>query len=478
MLISLVLFGASALSQGTDSLKVVQQLDTLNTTWKNSLDSLQKVRVEFRKQGNLPKNKMDSLINVLNAQSDSIQSKINTRRQKLNDLSNKPQQWLDSLGSGINSKVAGVSNDLSQKLGVDQVSSELEGVSAPEVDESIGELGDITKELGGTELGLDKIDSCVPGVEEVNKSLDINAESALDEIDVDKSEIDGLLNSEEIQEVKTEVEKMGQEVTGYTQIDSAAVQNRIKQELSNSKEYQEFLKNEAAAGDLEKVKQEQVDLLEKPMNELNLESPEEIKQRIAEKSKKIANDQLSDQQDKFQFANEKLDKYKVWYKDAKSVKKLKLGIFTPTGKTLFQKMSLTSDFEIISINDVVVDIAPGLDYRLTQRLILGANHLRRVGQNLGDSHYGFREYLGFRIKPEFEGILVYEQIRSTEVSETSGISRREWSPALQIGLRKKATLKKLLKFQFTLLYNFSRINDEAYDQPINVRLGFYKMLKK
>ncbi len=468
-------------AQQSDSLSITQWSDTLQNKSHNTQDSLNNIQNKLTNLAKTPGQKVDSLQQQLSSYKDSIETKVDEGRKQLTEASASPGEALDSLQNGVNKKISEVNHKLSDQLTTAPISNELD---VP--DELSGQMKDIQPDVQdvvpetNVDLDLEIENTEVPGlpsIQEATESIDIDTAPIAEELSLPKPELDKVVDTDELSKITSEVEEVGQEINDYTTLDSAAVQERLKEELSKRSEYQELLEGEDSVEEMKQLKAEQEGLAASYAEELQLESPEDIKERIARQSKKLANEHLNAEQAKVQAANEKLNKYKTWHEDAKSVKKLKTGILAPTDDTFFQRLSVYLDMEVVSLDDWAFDLAPGLDFSLTKRLSLGGAYVRRLLEDELANHYGFREHVGFRIKPQTEALVVYEQIRSDR-TEADGESRRQWSPALQIGIKQRINLKGVFKLQFTALYNFSRINDEAYSQPINVRLGLVKRLKR
>lgn len=128
----------------------------------------------------------------------------------------------------------------------------------------------------------------------------------------------------------------------------------------------------------------------------------------------------------------------------------------------------------------MLDVAPYVGYRFTQRLTVGAGWNQRLSFNSVKTStqtnvYGPRLYGAYKV---VKGIAVRLELETMKafVPETitnTDVGQREWVPAILAGMKQEYKIYKNLKGTAFVLYNFYNPDYKSpYGDRLNMRFGF------
>lgn len=230
-------------------------------------------------------------------------------------------------------------------------------------------------------------------------------------------------------------------MTGYTQLDSAALRNKAKE-----------------------LVQEQV------MN--------------------LAQDHFAGKQEVLQQAMSKMSKLKSKYPEVKSMAELPKKLPNPLkGKPFIERLVPALSFQIQTSQYFLLDVNPMFMYLISPRFSAGAGWNQRLpfdglSVTSDESIYGPRaafefkwtKGINFRLLPEIMNTTIPPLIASSKGVDPA---YREWVPSVFVGIKKDFTVYKNIKGNTEVLYNlYDKDGMSPYGDRLVVRFGFEFPMKK
>ncbi|WP_185154116.1 hypothetical protein [Fulvivirga sp. M361] len=482
------------------------QLDDLNNPSllkSNRLDSLTRYRAfaDSLKSLNLPHEKYVSrLDSLMKLPEEKVQGYLAKWKEKANKQSDRlgTKRLEDKVNAGIpdpnragfnapgmdetgidpptdkipTNEIAGKASGLEQDLGLSGDVSEIEKLKEElALDDQVGSAVDPLKE----DLELDKLQEQVSDVKAL-PSAEVNKVKEAAGADKANKQLDKVSQRAE------EGSEYAREVQAAADGDFTEVEERMEQKA---------LKKAGALNDLE----EQSALLEEARKEheeyLSLQQeyikraqkysdPAFVKQRIQEKSKYVANDQLKKYKSKVEDAQKELAELKM-----DSVKRF-IEVKSAEEWPLRDRIIFGANLELLRNDIIQVDAAPYIGFMLDDRWHAYFSYMYRIRFNKDDSRvllnnpvYGPRLSFTYRFYKGFYGLLSGEQVR-VDVPKTgpADLSVREWRRGLFLGVGNRYNITPHMKGTVQLMYNFLHDNTSPYARPINIRMGFEIDLKQ
>jgi hypothetical protein len=215
---------------------------------------------------------------------------------------------------------------------------------------------------------------------------------------------------------------------------------------------------------------------------------EEVKEMVVEK----AINHFEGKEQVLQDAMEKLSKYKQKYESLNSLSELKKRPPNPMkGKPLVERLLPGVGLQILSNNNLFLDINPYVGYKLSGRFTTGLGWNQRIGYSK-DHHYftsvsevyGPRFFVeakgwrGFCLRAEFEWMNTY--VPPTIRKLNGDKAERQWVPTAFVGVKKEYRfIKNVRGTAFIMMRVFNSQHKSPYGDVVNSRFGLeFPMRKK
>ncbi|WKZ58465.1 MAG: hypothetical protein QY309_11360 [Cyclobacteriaceae bacterium] len=147
------------------------------------------------------------------------------------------------------------------------------------------------------------------------------------------------------------------------------------------------------------------------------------------------------------------------------------------GKGIRERLFLSLNSQVISIEPVSVDISPMVGYKFTSKFILGFGGLYR--QTFSQNQVSFAPdvfgYKGFMSYEPLNKLFAYTEYarNSPGVNRSETGAQRIWKDAWLIGAGRRFEVHPKLDMTILIAYNvLKNINDPVYPGRWNVRIGF------
>jgi hypothetical protein len=146
------------------------------------------------------------------------------------------------------------------------------------------------------------------------------------------------------------------------------------------------------------------------------------------------------------------------------------------GRPLRQRLVAASNFQIISLQPVSIDLAPQLGYRFNSRLTGGVGgHYRQTFVDsiprMAPRVIGLKGFVSYDLVKQFFAYSEYDR-NSTGVKIQEGKAHRNWETAYLIGVGRKLALTPKLDVTIVALYNLGHHStDQVFNRPFVVRFG-------
>lgn len=501
LLIILTFFAHAAFAQ-VDSLKHINdQLDSINGSLKNKLGALKdKSRLAIDSLNN-PYSKLDSIEGSFNKQVDSLKQSYGQTKSKIESLKGSYQSKIDSLNNlklptekytgkidSLNNELTKVQQKVTAKVDalkekatakikslnlppeasskVTALTSSLDKISLPSIDAEVS-----------SKLGLDKIGGALPDLPTtgINASL---PNANLPTTNLPNTNIPGAslptVNAPDLG-VQENLGKVT-DITGK----AGDIQAQVK-EVASVEGAGKAIENKVSGLDQVKDIQGQTDLpFQAPA------TGDEAKEQLMDMAKKEAVNHFAGKEAALQQAMDKMGKYKQKYESVSSIKDLPKKAPNPLkGKPFIERLVPELSLQILMKDNFMMDFAPYVGYRFTQRLTAGAGWNQRASFKSEKPHaetnvcgprlYGqYKAFKGLSGRLEFETMNAYV---TQGVNADNG--HREWVPAILAGMKQEYTIYKNLKGTALVLYNFYNPDYKSpYGDRLNARIGFEYVMKK
>lgn len=450
----------------TDSLKLQQKIDSLQQLRK-SLDTLRLSRALDSLQ------QLELAVKVNEAREDSI-------RQAL-DYSSKLHQEIQSLQRELNEPVQGGREKLQN--GIDQHTARPEEMNG----EALGTL----KEQTGVEISNE-----LPWLKEVSlKRMELPAD-ALPEVDgiklpdfspegVRLPEIKGIApeglteNIGAIPDLSKEFQKAGE----YTDKVDEVARNKLNQ-VKNQDQWaeQQLMQREETA-----YFKDQAAGAKEPAEEfLKYRNEDQLKESAVEEAPEEAVDLFAGKKDQLRAARNQLTKYKGRYNEVKSIKELPKNPLKRnplSGKPWQERWVVGSVWQFHKQDQFMIDLGPFLAYRVSDNLEIGAAYQWRLTVDKEASLFlsgrdwlsGYSCFADYKIKKGF--FIRGAMARLNHLSEPQAVPEEGrssvWVSSFQLGAGKSYTFYKSFKGYSLVQYSFSKGLDKAFQNPLELKIGFY-----
>ncbi len=444
-------------------------------------------------------NKLDSIESSARGRIDSVTQYYQQATGKIEGLSSRYQQKIDSLGKlklptdkyskkldSLNNLMAETTHKVEEKIqSIKQKATEkLNAIPLPP------ELQPKVTELTSS---LDKIQMPALG-SEIKSPIDLgNLNTSLDQVipSTDLKGISGELPSlGSVSDVTKDIgsvsdltqgvsEKAGTLQQGASQITQAGGQVNQLDQLAESQ-----------AMKLDGVK----DLKDAAGNATTnlMPSEDEAKQQVLQQVQSVAVDHFAGKQEVLQAAMDKLAKYKTKYESLPSIDNLPKRFFSDMkGKPFRDRIVPGVQFQFLGKQgNLLVDFNAYAGFRLTSKLTSGMGWNQRVAYNTRLDEFnakarifGPRAFAEYNLPKGFMPRMEVEVMNSAIPPFSSTVAvdsrSREWVVSSFIGMKKEYRFIKNVRGTTTVMLNaFHPRNKNLYGDIVNVRFGFEFPMKK
>lgn len=505
----------------TDSLADVsiEKIDSIQSLLK--LDTLQEGLSKFNSISDKVDSKLDSLnpVNKLqgvNSKIDSINSSLNSRVDSLKSL---------NLGGN---KITGKMDSLKMKLDSMKANGPLKKASeAKEKIESTNEMINDAESKINDKLGIFKKESDgvgtmpgdvnlpnaggvnTPDLSNLKPDINLNVENPIDNVEgpqldniegvnksgsiipgVDTPQLNSLDGLQKLNDAKDKIGEVS-EITGKVGEYGEDINNIKGGNLGEVKAIPRELEN--GASNIESVKglKSEMDMGEKSVKDLEkLMDPEEARKLAMEKAAKEAVNYFAGHDQGLTKAMANMNKYKKKYPNLQSTKDLpKHKPNEMKSRPFIERIVPFSTFQIQLIENLLLDINPGVSYRWTGRLSVGLGWNERIGMDISEGKYfiekeriyGPRSFVQFRVKENYHFKLEYELMNAVVPPNYIGkdVGTRQWISGWFLGAKKDFKFTKNINGNVQFFYNlFDRYHMSPYMDRINARFGIEIPLRK
>lgn len=498
----------------TDSLAdaSIEKIDSIQSLLK--LDTLQKGISKLNSISDKVDNKLDSLnpVNKLqgvNSKIDSINSSVGLSLDSLKSLNlggNKIAGKVDSLKMKLDSmkaigpikkvteaksKIENTNGKINDKMGV--FKKESEGVGTMPGDVNLPNTGGVN----------------TPGLSNLKPDINLNVENPIDNVEgpqldniegvnksgsiipgVDTPQLNSLDGLQKLNDAKDKIGDVS-EVTGKVGEYGEDINNIKGGNLGEVKAIPKELEN--GASNIESVKElkSEMDMGEKSVRDLEkLMDPEEARKLAMEKAAKEAVNYFEGHDQGLTKAMANMNKYKKKYPNLQSTKDLpKHKPNEMKSRPFIERIVPFSTFQIQLIENLLLDINPGVSYRWTGRLSVGLGWNERIGMDISEGKYfiekeriyGPRSFVQFRVKENYHFKLEYELMNAVVPPNYIGkdVGTRQWISGWFLGAKKDFKFTKNINGNVQFFYNlFDRYHMSPYMDRINARFGIEIPLRK
>jgi len=263
------------------------------------------------------------------------------------------------------------------------------------------------------------------------------------------------------------------------------LEKRLEQELLKTKELSQFNKDMGEMEALKGLPESYKKQFEKYKNGEGLQ-----KEAMAEAAKK-AQALLSKHSKEIQSAQTQLAKLKKKYSSVQSSNDLSTATKRNSlqGKLLKERIVLGINFQIVSLDPVIIDFNPLLGYKFNKKfyVAVGGSYRARFTESRANSPaqggqairigqdeltYGYRAFTEYNVWKMLSIHAEYERIsKEFEIGKTDTFERK-WVAGALAGISSNYTLKGKVKGNFSVLYNFLHNDAErVYQSPWVFRFG-------
>lgn len=486
-----------------DSIQVLQKIDTLQKGISkiNSASGKIEHKLDSIDPGNhvqYVNSKIDVFNNSINSKLDSIQSlnlgggrisdKVDSFKIKLDTLKSKgafrKARRAKSKVENTGKKINDAESKINDKLGIFKRESEGVGTMPGTVD--IPDNG-----------GLNG--SVLPGT---NPDVNLNTENQTDKLGSlgggNKGAIPGvsglqLNNLEEIEKINDVKDKIGEvsEITEKAGEYGKDLKNIEGGDVGEIKAIPKELENRVSdVNEIRGLKTE-MGVADKSMKDLEkLKDPEEARKIAMEKAAKEATNYFAGHDEGLSKAMANMNKYKKKYPNLQSTKDLpKHKPNEMKSRPFIERIVPFSTFQIQLMENLLLDINPGVTYRWTGRFSVGLGWNERIGMNISENRYfikkdrifGPRSFAQFRVKENYHLRMEYEIMNAVVPPNyfSQDVGTRQWISSWFVGVKKDFKFTKNIKGNVQFSYNlFDRYHLSPYMDRINARFGIEIPLKK
>jgi hypothetical protein len=479
LLILLPFFTHAALAQvdplihNTDSIKISietkldsaktsvnHRLDSIEASFNNQVDNLKqsygqtKSKIESLK-GNY-QSKIDSLSN-LRLPAEKFIGKVDSLNNELSKVQQNVITKIDSLKGRITAKIKSLNPPPEVSAKVAGITSSLDKINLQSIDAEVSKLGFVNLNKSLPDLPTSGINTSLPSANLPNVNIpgaNVNAP------DLGVQEHVGKVN----------------DITGRV----GDVQAQVK-EVATIEGAEKALENKVSNLDQVKAIDEQATLPVQPPA-----TGDEAKEQLKDLAKKEAVNHFAGKEAAVQQAMDKMSKYKQKYKDVSSIKDLPKKVPNSMKEKSFVERLLPGvALQLFMRENFLLDIAPYVGFRFSERLTAGAGWNQRASFNAEKSHsqtnvYGPRVYGEYKLLKGLSGRLELETMNAYVTQGVNGdFGHREWVPAILAGMKQQYTIYKGLRGTAFVLYNFYNPDYKSpYGDRISARIGFEYLIKK
>lgn len=474
------------------------QLDSFSSSLTHKTDTLKQLTDK-------PNDVVDSLntkVSSFNHSFDSARNKLTHRIDSLNALqlpTAKYARLLDSLNElGPGKKLSEAQNKIA---GVESKIGKVEGkINAPatNIEQKVNSKLNLMRSEGGGDANLPgNVD--LPGVSDPDRSglpvvpgTDVNLPTAKGGPNLGvlngKGGIPALGKLNKAQEGLGEISGVTGQIAGY----GADVKNITSGKLGEAKQLPTAAENKAAELADMKGLQEQSHAIDGYKDMITKgNDPEALKAQALQQAPKLAKNHFKGQEAVLQEAMDKMTKLKKKYSKLTDLENLpKRRPNAMKGKPLIERLVPGILFQIQKSDNVWLDYGATLGYRISGRVTAGLGWNERTGIT---SHFGFtsadrvygpRTYLDFKFKKGYsfraDAEQMYALLKPNPFNPApSDLTTRTWAWGVFVGMKKEYQFVKSVKGSFQFLYNiYNDHGNSPYHSRMNVRLGFDFPMKR
>ena len=422
--------------------QATSKVQQLSSRCQQKIDSLGKLKLPTEKYTK----KIDSLQNVLSETKQNAESKIQSIKQKSTDKINSLP-----LPPELQSKVSQVTSSL-DKLNLSSLSS---GITSP-------------IDLKGLNTSLNEI---IP-------KADLNG-------------IPGLPTAEGLSDVTKNIGNVSELTSGITDQTGALQQNasELTQSVGQVNQLDKLAESQITKIDAVKDFTDVTGNL--PASSLAT-SEEEAKKELLNQAKEIAVDHFAGKEDVLKSAMEKISKYKQKYSSISSLSEITKRPPNPMkDKPFVERVVPGLQFQMFQKQgNFLTDFNLYAGYRVNGRLTIGLGWNQRVAYNLDRDEFNpkarvfgpraFGEFkLGRGFSPRAEVEVMNSAVPPYTTSVLADTRSREWIVSGLVGIKKEYRFYKNIKGTTTIMINVLHpYNKSPYPDWVNMRFGFEFPLKK
>ncbi len=444
-------------------------------------------------------NKLDSIEASARGSVDSVTQYYHQATGKIQGLTSRYQQKVDSLGKlklpteKYTKKLDSLNNVRIET--VKKVEGKIQSIKqeATEKINSIPLPPELQSKVSALTGSLDKLSlsSLSSGINSPIDLKDIN--TSLDQIipSTDLKDIPNLPSAEGLGDVSKNVGSVSDLTSGVSEQAGTLQQGagEITQGVSQVNNIDQLAESQVQKLDGVKDLKEATGNL--PVTTMPTE--EQAKEQVLQQVQTVAIDHFAGKQEVLQAAMDKLAKYKAKYESLPSVGDAKKRLFNDLkGKPFIERIVPGIQFQILSKQgNLLVDFNAYAGYRLTSKFTSGLGWNQRVAYNYDRHNFNaqarifgprvFTEYkLGKGFFPRIEVEVMNTAIPPYTAPNQAIDSRsREWVVSSFIGLKKEYRFFKNVKGTTTIMLNaFHPRNKNLYGDVVNARFGFEFPMKR
>ncbi|MEO7991732.1 MAG: hypothetical protein ABI663_19420 [Chryseolinea sp.] len=472
-IILFVFIGHTAFAQ-MDSLKFKLSLDTLTvlTTKLDSVENSVHAKVDSLTQSYYQiadkvqgltsrfQQKIDSLKNI-KLQTEKLTAKIDSLNNVLSQTKQKLETKIESVRQKAIEKIHSVPVPPELQSKVSQLTSSLEKIKLPTLSSEINSPIDF-KSLDATLNNLSQSNALTGITDLQSKGIPNVAENM--------NGLNGITN-----EVTTPVGSLQQQAGDM--VGNAGQVNQLdKLAESQVSQLKEVKSIQEATGEIPSL----------------MPSEEKAKEQIVQQVQLAAVDHFSGKQAILQAAMDNMAKFQEKHEGIRSIADLPKRWFNDLkGKPLIERIVPGIQFQVLGKQgDILVDFNGYVGYRINSKLTSGIGWNQRFAYN-NDRHefnpqariFGPRNFAEYRLKKGFVPRMEIEAMNTAIPPFTStgpaDIHSREWVVTCYIGMKKEYRFIKTVKGTTTIMLNvYHPHNKNIYSDIINARFGFEFPMKK
>jgi hypothetical protein len=149
------------------------------------------------------------------------------------------------------------------------------------------------------------------------------------------------------------------------------------------------------------------------------------------------------------------------------------------GKTIWERLVVGGNFNVVSTTPISVDISPQLGYKFTSRFVVGVgmNYRHTFADSIKNNWYvspkntSVKGFINYEV---MKGFFAYGEGESSFFADNSNDnSKVKWENNYFIGIGKKIAIHSKLYLNTTILYNLNPESpNQIYPRRFQIRIGF------